>query len=171
MKNGHSCANHKGNDMRTTATIAALACALLALVGCKQENNYPATDVTMAAVSVQGDRIVSQKWVTVGKTEDQTEYLVDVWSIVDREGIKTYHYNEDRSKSAKSDASGFKITGVSTYHAMNCKNMVFADIDTKDGDLSKAQWKPVAGDAIASREAEVVCFADLRDRPPGVSSE
>lgn len=157
--------------MHTTATIAALGCALLALAGCNQDKNEPAVDATMAAVAVQGDRIVSQKWVTVGKTANQTEYLVDVWSIVDREGIKTYHYDEDRSKSAKSDASGFKVIGMSTYHAMNCKNMVFADIDTKDGDLSKAQWKPVAGDAIASREAEVVCSADLRDRPPGLSRE
>ena len=30
--------------MRTTATLAILGCSLLALAGCKEENNYPAAE-------------------------------------------------------------------------------------------------------------------------------
>ena len=41
--------------MRTTATIAVLGCSLLALAGCKQENNYPATDVATAVVEVPAE--------------------------------------------------------------------------------------------------------------------
>lgn len=123
------------------------------------------------SVPTHADRIVCQKWVTVGRAEDGTEYLVDVWSIVDRGPVKTYHYEEDRSKSAKTDQNGFKVTGMSTYHAIDCGKMVYADIDVQDADLRNAPWKDIGGDAIASREAEVVCSANLRDRPPGVSSE
>jgi hypothetical protein len=36
--------------MRTTATIAALACSLLATAGCKQESNYPAAEATTTTV-------------------------------------------------------------------------------------------------------------------------
>ncbi len=32
--------------MRTTATIAALACTFLLTAGCKQESNYPAAEAT-----------------------------------------------------------------------------------------------------------------------------
>ncbi len=36
--------------MRTTATIAALGCALLAVAGCKQETTYPAAEATTTTV-------------------------------------------------------------------------------------------------------------------------
>ena len=39
--------------MRTTATIAALGCSLLALAGCKQETNYPAADTAVIAVPAE----------------------------------------------------------------------------------------------------------------------
>ena len=39
--------------MRTTATIAALGCSLLALAGCKQETNYPAVDTAVVAVPAE----------------------------------------------------------------------------------------------------------------------
>ena len=35
--------------MRTTATIAALSCSLLALAGCKQETNYPVAETAVIA--------------------------------------------------------------------------------------------------------------------------
>lgn len=40
--------------MRTTVTIAALGCALIALAGCKQETNYPAAETT-AVVAVPAE--------------------------------------------------------------------------------------------------------------------
>ena len=43
----------KGTDMRTTVTIAALGCSLLALAGCKQETNYPAVDTAVVAVPAE----------------------------------------------------------------------------------------------------------------------
>ena len=55
---GVSCAVHKGTDMRTTATIAALACSLLALAGCKQETNYPAADTAVIAVPAESSTTV-----------------------------------------------------------------------------------------------------------------
>ena len=39
--------------MRTTATLAALSCSLLALAGCKQETNYPVTDTAVIAVPAE----------------------------------------------------------------------------------------------------------------------
>ena len=39
--------------MRTTVTIAALGCSLLALAGCKQETNYPAADTAVVAIPVE----------------------------------------------------------------------------------------------------------------------
>lgn len=40
--------------MRTTATIAALGCSLLALAGCKQDNNYSAADTATEVIAVPG---------------------------------------------------------------------------------------------------------------------
>jgi hypothetical protein len=45
----------KGTDMRTTATITALGCSLLALAGCKQETNYPAADTATTVVAVPAE--------------------------------------------------------------------------------------------------------------------
>ena len=38
--------------MRTTVTIAALGCSLLALAGCKQETTYPAADTATTVIAV-----------------------------------------------------------------------------------------------------------------------
>lgn len=127
--------------------------------------------MALLSAPAHADRTVCQKWVTVGMSEDQTEYLVDVWSIVDHGTIKTFHYDEDRSKSAKSSLDGFKVIGMSSYHAVDCEKMVYADINVPDADLSKVEWMEISDDVIASREAEVVCTADLSDRPQGIASE
>ena len=55
FKAGHSCAAFKGNPMRTTVTIAALGCSLLALAGCKQETNYPAADTATTVIAVPAE--------------------------------------------------------------------------------------------------------------------
>ena len=41
--------------MRTTVTIAALGCSLLALAGCKQETNYPAADTATTVIAVPAE--------------------------------------------------------------------------------------------------------------------
>ena len=41
--------------MRTTATIAALGCSLLALAGCKQETTYPAADTATTVIAVPAE--------------------------------------------------------------------------------------------------------------------
>lgn len=130
-----------------------------------------ALPVALLATPAYADRTVCQKWVTVGRDEDETEYLVDVWSIVDRGPIRTYHYEEDRSKSSKANPDGFMLTGMSSYHAVDCEKMVYADINVQDADLNKVQWRGIDREGIASREAEAICSASLRDRPHGASSE
>ena len=52
---GRSCAAFKGNPMRTTVTIAALGCSLLALAGCKQETTYPAADTATTVIAVPAE--------------------------------------------------------------------------------------------------------------------
>ncbi len=41
--------------MRTTATIAALGCSLLALAGCKQETNYPVADTATTVIAAPAE--------------------------------------------------------------------------------------------------------------------
>jgi hypothetical protein len=131
--------------------------------------------LVFALASIAGpahaDRTICQKWITVGWADDETEYLVDVWSIVDKGKVRIYNYEEDRSNAVKSSPDDYDVLGISSYHAVLCEELVIADIIFQDADLNKAQWRSVVGDAIASKEADVVCAADIGDRPQGVSSE